>query len=409
MTKKLNIFISGAHLPPITGGIETHMWEIARHLVLKGHRVTLTGSLEKYEGQLLPESEVREGVRIIRIKGGRGVFKRPIRMLYFLFTLLREHRREPINILHCHYLYPVGVAGAVFSLISGVPLLVTEHGAIIEDRKSFFRRNIVKFAMRRMSLVIAASKDRRDICREVAGGRVEVVAIANGIDAERFNPEVLAEKQVAGDLSREGVTALFLGRLASVKGVHYFLEAVSLAAKEEKGIRALIVGGGSQKEFIDSLKERASKDDLKDIVKFVGEVPNDRIVEYIAQADFAVFPSLAEATSISALEVMACGVPIVASCVDGLREIVEDGYNGILVPFDTEKSSYIDYGLSAAALRRLADALIDMASDEKKRKNMGQKAADLVRENFTWKKNAESLEGHYFDIVGTKKDKGRAS
>lgn len=134
---------------------------------------------------------------------------------------------------------------------------------------------------------------------------------------------------------------------------------------------------------------------IKDKFIFAGSVDQKDVPSYIAASDFAVFPSLAEATSIAALEVMACGKPVISSSVGGLPEIIENGKNGLLVDFDTKESLYHDYGLSEASLKNLENAIVKLAGSEKLRKEMGGNAGKIVKNKFSWDSYSEKVVSIY--------------
>jgi len=117
-------------LPPVVGGLENHVWDLSRHLVRAGHRVTLIGS-RNYQDRIFPAFEEKEGVRIYRV---RDTILPVYYFRYRLFSLRaarlahKIHREDPFDIIHSHQIYPCGVAGAFLLHFLKIPLVVTCHG-----------------------------------------------------------------------------------------------------------------------------------------------------------------------------------------------------------------------------------------------------------------------------------------
>ena len=129
--------------------------------------------------------------------------------------------------------------------------------------------------------------------------------------------------------------------------------------------------------------------------RFLGTVPNDETPQLIAACDFAVYPSFAEATSVSALEVMAMARPVVASDVGGLPEIVFPEETGLLVPFHVRESTYGDLGLLPDSEEGLIAAVLRMVHDDDARRRMGEGARRFVVENASWPAYVARIEKIY--------------
>jgi len=157
----------------------------------------------------------------------------------------------------------------------------------------------------------------------VAPGRVHVVH--NGIDAEAIRAaarEPLSTSLPAG----EGPLVGCVARLERVKGVADFIDAAELVAREIPSVRFVVAGDGSEAESLAARRDPA----LAERLEFLGHV--DPIEPLVEALDVMVLPSLSEALGLVLLEAGALGVPVVATAVGGIPEVVEDGVTGILVP-----------------------------------------------------------------------------
>ena len=117
-------------------------------------------------------------------------------------------------------------------------------------------------------------------------------------------------------------------RNRSKKGVKYLIETLNIIKNKNKNIRLFIVGDGEEREYLEKLVKELT---LEDYVRFIGKIPNERVLEYMVASDIFILPSLSEGFPVTFLEAMASGLPIITTNVRGLSEIIIDGENGFLV------------------------------------------------------------------------------
>jgi glycosyltransferase involved in cell wall biosynthesis len=140
-------------------------------------------------------------------------------------------------------------------------------------------------------------------------------------------------------------TCLFVGSLLTLKGVEYLLAAVPEIIKKHPELSLIIVGDGPEKERFEKIVDHLL---IREQVRFVGRVACEATSEWYRQAGIVVVPSLDEAQGIVVLEAFSHGLPVVASNVGGIPDMVQDGRNGLLVPPG-------DSAAIAAAICRLFD------------------------------------------------------
>jgi glycosyltransferase involved in cell wall biosynthesis len=165
--------------------------------------------------------------------------------------------------------------------------------------------------------------------------------------------------------SPDGRCLGFLGRLVEQKNPLLLLDV--LDALRAEGYRLVVIGDGP---LADELRRRAAALALTDRVEFVGSLPRAQALQRLRSVDVLLMPSLWEGMPLAALEAMAIGVPVVASAVGGLREIIEDGRSGFLVEGG-------DRGRYAAAVRRLS-------ADPARRAAIVARAREVVAGRFAW-------------------------
>ena len=207
---------------------------------------------------------------------------------------------------------------------------------------------------RRADLVIAVSEFLASVARRTRASRGAVSVVSNGVAPMKTDLPPVTTRLPDRSSPYVGLRILYVGRLAPEKGVDKLLEALP---KVKSGFSSLrVVGSGAELERLKCLSERLK---LVDRVHFMGELPHEEVGACYSSADVLVVPSLSEGQGVVALEAMSLGVPVVASNVGGLKEIVRHGANGLL--FQPEDPSDLAGCLEMltddkALLRRLASS-----------------------------------------------------
>jgi glycosyltransferase involved in cell wall biosynthesis len=153
--------------------------------------------------------------------------------------------------------------------------------------------------------------------------------------------------------------------------------------RQEPNARLLLAGDGPERRSLERLAARLG---LVDRVEFTGEVPHDHVPQTLARMDVFAMPSTWEGFGVAALEAAAMELPVVASNVHGIPDVVEDGVTGILVPPKDVAA------LSQAILRLLRDP------DEQCR--MGRAGREFVAARYSWADNARRMEALYNSLIG---------
>jgi len=379
-----------SYFPPPYGGIESHVYYLSKELVELGHEVTVLTS--RVPEAAIGKEEISEGVVVKRLWTPFSLFNFP-----FMPTLTYRVLREEVDVFHGHINAPMTVeSGALGSLFSGVPFVVTYHadlipedigiesmalrGLIYDLYEKFVKRFDVAVAGRILAttpLYAETSEFLRDYLDKVS-------IVPNGVDLERFRPnhDVSSIRSRLG-FDRERIV-FFAGRLIPYKGLEYLLAAFSEVCKAREDVRLVLLGAGP---LLDDLQRQVYSIGLKDKVRFLGAVSEDNLPHFFATSDVVVVPSRSrsEGFSISALQAMASGKPVVATRVGGVPDVVIDEETGIIVePRNTEQ-------LSSAILRFLNDP--DLAAQ------MGRAGRRRAERYFGWRRVAELVEKVYKDLV----------
>src|SRR6202162_802192 len=237
-------------------------------------------------------------------------------------------------------------------------------------------------------LLIASTTDEADdLVRSYKADPEHVYVVAPGIDLATFQPldRTEARRKIGYG---QGRLLLFVGRLERLKGVDIAIRALALLRDREHDDLRLIVLGEDSRDGDESEKERlkavATALGVRDRVDFLGSVAHHELPYFYAAADALVMPSYSESFGLVALEAQACGRPVVASGVSGLRSVVRDEVSGYLIDGD-------DPAIYAERIGRL------LANPELAQQ-MGRRGR-LLAQRFSWTRTADRLEGLFENVI----------
>ncbi|MHB1545167.1 MAG: glycosyltransferase family 4 protein [bacterium] len=301
------------------GGAENYIVNLSKKFADKGHEVFILSSAgEKDKNPELSIFKFLQNSGIPFKIMNTGFKYNPLAILRIAYFI----KKNKFDIIHTH-LSKANFVGALAAKIAGIKSISTAHGL---NKKSQY-----KYA----DYIICVSNAVREnlIFQGMNGGRL--VAIYNGIDTGKFNPEAEGlpkRRDVSASVSGAGgggksFNIGMIARLSREKGVDLFLDAAKLVLAEIPGAKFFIAGTGFLK---DELIKRAKDLDIYNSVYFIGFV-GDTLVSFLKELDAVVFPSLKEGLPLALLESMAMENIVIASDAGGMPEVVEDGKNGFII------------------------------------------------------------------------------
>lgn len=238
-------------------------------------------------------------------------------------------RRERYDLLFASWGYPDAVGTARLARTLGLPYVVKVHGSDLNVQANHrLRRTQIASALRGARAVIAVSDALAGKARELGADPGRVHLLYNGVDGERFRPgDRTAARQALG-LPLEAPLILYVGNLKEGKGCLDLLEAFPAVLARHPRARLAFVGGGAAGT---ALARRAQQLGIADCVALAGERPHEQLPVWMQAADLLSLPSHNEGVPNVVLEAMACGLPVVATRVGGIPEVLP-GHAGALVP-----------------------------------------------------------------------------
>lgn len=285
-----------------------------------------------------------------------------------LLRLMREIKRIEPDVVHSHlwafhciYLYFVRIA--LWGRRTKYFHTLHSSGGYFTGKKISERVNkFIELTWIRIfrTQVVAISKETYDMAHNKFGFS-RICLINNGVDVEKYSPNVKAEERDDFDM-----ILCFAARYQASKGHKYLIDAIKILSLKGFRIRAYLIGGQLEDNYGDYCQSLGI---VSDIV-FTGDVNN--VVDYLHISDIGVFPSLYEGFPIALCEMMSCGLPIVASDIESIREATLQGEGALLVPVESPEA--------------IANGLIDLHSNKNRAKLLGERARNIICENFSFEK-----------------------
>jgi glycosyltransferase involved in cell wall biosynthesis len=308
-------------------------------------------------------------------------------------SMWRLMRQERYDVVHVHWPMPHAVFGWVARLAGGARIVTKWYGVELRWVKHSlpWLRPFLRWALRQSDQVVANSTHTAAAIREVVPVDVRVIPDLTTLRASVRPPD--GARRGAGDAFR----ILFVGRLVERKGVTHLIEALRQLPPAVPA-EVTIVGDGPERS---RLEAQAASAGLARRVRFAGRVSDDDLRDAYAAAHVLVLPAVADARGdteglgVVLLEAMSFGVPVVASAIAGITDIIDDGRTGLLVPPG-------DPAALAAALRRLAEEL-GLAA------RLGDAGRRHVATHFTWDAILAQWEECYAAAAGRRIDTASAA
>ena len=309
------------YFPPEVGGLESHIFHLCRGLVARGHQVAAVTS-RSMPG--LPKHEVMDGVGVWRTwmpaRNTLGWASHAAFSMPCFGALAAEadilHAQDIAGVLPC----------MLAQRVRNAPVVTTWHTShFLRRAGSPFWSPVFRQFLTAADHNVAASEEIARVAEGIAPG-VRVEALTNGVETSLFRRVSPTLEAVPAGRRRLVVPR----RLFPKNGVEYFVRAMP-EITQRVDVEAVVIGDGPERGTLERL---AGEMGMSERIRFLGARPHADMPGLLSSADLAVFPSLMEATSVAALESMACELPVAASRVGGLPQIVDERVGALFEPAD---------------------------------------------------------------------------
>ena len=370
------------------GGSGIVATELGKHLAARGHHVHVLSSETPFR-----LGDYQPGLSFHRVETPNyPLFREPQYLLALANKIVNVSRDERLDIIHAHYAVPHATAGYLAKQILGasnggknggrVPRVITTlHGTditLLGADRSY--KEIVAFSIAQSDGVTAVSESlKADTYRELGHSR-DIRVIPNFIDPAEAQRSDRSRADLRASFAPAGEKLVI--HVSNFRPVKRVTAAVEIFQKIHSAIpsRLLMVGDGPD---LAQAAEQARAAGLGDAVRFLGD--QEYVVPLLSASDLFLMPSAQESFGLAALEAMACEVPVVASRVGGVPELVEDGVTGLLCPSDD--------------LNAMAAASIRLLSDEKLHARMASAARQRAKDRFADSRIVPMYEAYYDEVL----------
>ncbi len=371
---------------PHVGGIERVVYEESKRLLERQYDLTVlthrnfTARQYSYDG-------IRVQCYDALNLGFRLGIPYPIPNLTSYKTFLEAV--QSCSLVHAHgHPYLSSLAAARLAKRYKKPFVLTQHNTFIEYNgmwdyvETLNDLTVGKQTLKAAKKIIVISKATRNYVLSLGADPDKVEVIYNGVDLDRFKPIADARFQVRRKLgiSDDAVVATTVRRLVYKNGIDTLLESARTTARNNPRLVYLVIGKGP--DFND-VKTKVSQFGLQRNFVLAGFVSDEDLPSYYNAADFFVLPSKSgEGLPLVALEAMACGLPLVATNVGGIAEIMTEGFGRIVPANDPEA---------------MAEASLEYACI--KLSNLREKLRNIIAEKYSWDVNVSKLARIYQEVI----------
>lgn len=398
---RMRICLISREFPPDTGwgGIATFVHDLAQGLREIGHEVEVIALAANNR-----EATVQyEGITVHRVPWTDLLHERQrfLTAMPYSHNILKQvmplwrkfldiHQMSPFDVVETPEMFAEGFFVAISRIAPLVVRLYTPHFKFIDEKlhnitAAFDHQFIAlleRLTMLTADVVTSPSDDLADyICRDMGYPRQNVPVVRDPVDTGKFCPD--GPKALSSD---GNLTVLFAGRLEARKGVYYLIEAIPKVVSVFPRVRFVLIGrdtntAAGKKSVLAELRRMLHKAGCSDKVMFIPAVPNCEMPAYYRSADICILPSLYDNAPFTCIEALSTGKPVVGTTAGGMKEYIAHGQSGLVVP--------------PADTNALAQALLELLTDDEKRHRMGEFARQHVVANFDRKEIARQSAALY--------------
>lgn len=356
------------------------LYELIRYLASKEHEINII----QPKGILDKKSVKEDNISYLN-----SIFLPKIRYTipnlieeYFILSKLLKRNYDIIQI--SDYFYPTIFPPIFIKKMKKIPLIIVSNAIVGTNWKygskyvdlvgKFYTKTFSRYIFNSADKLVFLYKKLSKIAEEIGASYEKIETIPNGVDINRFYPKNKQRMREKLGINLDSKVIISVGRLVPVKRVELLIKITRKLLEEDRNIKTYYIGDGPYRSYYKSLAE-----DIKDNFIFLGRKPHGKIPEYLSAADVFVLPSLSEGFPSSILEAGACGLPVIASNVGGVSEIIKHEKTGYIVSNEKDFTFYVKKAL-----------------EKKYNRN---KLHEEISKRFSWEKIVEKYEKMYEELI----------
>lgn len=374
------IHIAVIQQTPDMGGAETYMYSLMKAFKKEGHQVELATNLEKFS-----KYSRNIGIKVVRVPmvldiigNYRGLVKSCLHLpyaIYFYSSLLYDYRKRNVDVILMSG-FSEKLLVTFLSIFFRLPVVWIEYGRLNSViKRNFYIPYILYRSLNRFTkkIITASSYTRQSLVNEILIPEARIIVIPCGIEVPKL---------VTNKFNRNGAVIGCVSRLTREKGQQMLIRAMPIILRKIPDAQLILIGQGPDKAYFESLIQKMK---LEKNIKLLGYVEN--LSEYYSKMDIFVFPTVweLEGFGLVSIEAMAHKLPVVATRLGPVPEIVKNSITGILVPPND--------------IETLADSIIKLLKDSNLRKIMGNKGRELVKKEYTLKVSSNRILDLFYKVL----------
>ncbi|MFI5397422.1 MAG: glycosyltransferase [Candidatus Binatia bacterium] len=296
--------------------------------------------LRKGPSARVPVRECQAGLDVYhpRFTTTPGVGRFADGFLLYLQTLaqtVRLRKEFAFDLIDAHYAFPDGTAAVLLGRHFRVPVCITVRGGDLDLLPRYrMRRRVISWTLRHAGKLLAVSQHLASRAEELGADQTRVRVVPNGIDASTFSPVDQREARRRTGIPETMRLLVCVGNLTPEKGQHIVVEALARLAANGPGAPHLVLIGNDQwgaGEYGPQVERRVQQLGMSDRVRLIGSRPQTELALWYSAADLLVLPTFREGCPNVVREALSCGLPVVASRVGGVPELISSDDVGLLV------------------------------------------------------------------------------
>jgi glycosyltransferase involved in cell wall biosynthesis len=371
---------------PHVGGIERVVYEQSKRLLQRNYEpIVVTNRIQT------PKNYVVDGIKVECYESLNTGFRLGIPYSIPTVTSLETFLKavKSSKIIHAHgHPYLTSLIAAKLAKRYSKPFVLTQHNTFIEYDSIFDnieRLNdlaVGKETLKEADKIITVSNATKDYVLSLGAKPEKVTVLHNGVDLARFRPLAGKREEMRRKLgiSQNSIVVLTVRRLVYKNGIDTLIESANIAVKKNPKIVFLVVGKGPD---LNNVQMKIKQLGIENNFRFTGFVKDEDLPFYYNAADFFVLPSKSgEGLPLVALEAMACGLPVIATDVGGISEILMEDYGKLVPPNQPEL---------------LAKAVLEFSNIDLSSRKLELRA--VMEEKYSWDKNVERLVEIYEELI----------
>jgi len=295
-------------------------------------------------------------------------------------------RKFKPHIIHAHTATPDGYLGLTIKMKYNLPLVCSLRGS---DIHTYPYNDSVTYRLTRKVIlnadqILSVSDALRISAEQIAKPKNPIKVVYNGCELPPLANFQIKRGEIRSQLGigENDVAIIFVGDIDKVKGIFELMEAFKLLKSKYPHLHLILLGDGPDRQPV--LNMISSGIDNAN-VHLIGKIPHDDVYHWLRASDLFVLPTYNEGLPNALLEAMACGLPVIATNVGGIPEVVRHGQNGILI--------------EARNVNTLYQSIEKMLADPEIARNMGSSANRLIQQNFSWLNNAGKMMEIYKELI----------